>query len=65
MIKKVIDFNRLSKQEYMKPSLKVVQLQHSQHILAGSYAGIQSKNSTDDDNPGYDGTSSSNIWDAN
>ena len=36
MIKKVIDFNRLSKQEYMKPSLKVVQMQHSQQILAGS-----------------------------
>lgn len=52
------------KKEYMKPSLKVVQLQHSQHILAGSYTGIQSMNSTDDDNPDYDGSSGS-IWDAN
>ena len=65
MIKKVIDFNRLPKQEYMKPSLKVVQLQHRQHILAGSYTDIQSKNSTDDDNPDYDGSSSGSIWDAN
>ena len=53
------------KKEYMKPATKVVQLQHSQHILAGSYAGIQSKNSTDDDNPDYDGSSSGSIWDAN
>ena len=53
------------KKDYMKPSLKVVQLQHSQQILAGSYAGIQSKNSTDEDNPDYDGNSSGSIWDAN
>jgi len=53
------------KKEYMKPATKVVQLQHSQHILAGSYAGIQSKNSFDDDNPDYDGNSSGSIWDAN
>ena len=52
------------KKDYMKPSLKVVQLQR-QHILAGSYAGIQSKNSTDDDNPDYDGNSWGSIWDAN
>ena len=57
----------MNKKDYMKPSLKVVQLQHSQHILADSYAGIQSKNSTDDDNPDYDGNSSGSIsiWDAN
>ena len=36
MIKKVIDFNRLPKQEYQKPSMKVVLLQHHYHILAGS-----------------------------
>lgn len=55
----------MKKKNYMKPATKVVQLQHSQHILAGSYAGIQSKNSTDDDNPDYDGSSSGSIWDAN
>ena len=53
------------KKDYMKPTVTVVQLQHRQHILAGSYAGIQSKNSTDDDNPDYDGNSSGSIWDAN
>jgi hypothetical protein len=65
MIKKVIDFNRLPKQEYMEPTVTVVQLQHRQHILAESYTGIQSKNSTDDDNPDYDGNSWGSIWDAN
>ena len=53
------------KKEYMKPATTVVQLQHSQRILAGSYTGIQSKNSTDDDNPDYGGNSSGSIWDAN
>ena len=52
------------KKEYMKPATKVVQLQHSQHILAGSYTDIQTM-STDDDNPDYDGSSSGSIWDAN
>ena len=36
MTKKVIDFNRLPKQEYQKPSMKEVQLQQHHHILAGS-----------------------------
>ena len=49
----------------MKPATKVVQLQHRQHILAGSYTGIQSTNSTDDDNPDYGGYSSIDIGDAN
>jgi hypothetical protein len=53
----------MKKQEYIKPTLKVVKLQHRQQILAGSYAGIQSKNSSDDDNPGYDGSSSGDLWD--
>jgi hypothetical protein len=57
----------MKKKNYMKPATKVVQLQHSQHILAGSYTGIQSTNSSDTDNPDYDGSSSGSIsiWDAN
>ena len=55
----------MKKKEYMEPTVTVVQLQHRQHILSGSYTGIQSKNSTDDDDPGYDGNSSGSIWDAN
>ena len=54
------------KKDYMKPTLKVVQLQHSQHILAGSYTGIETTNtSSDTDNPVYDGSSSGSFWDAN
>ena len=57
----------MKKINYMKPATKVVQLQHRQQILAGSYTGIQSTNSTDSDNPDYDGNSSGSIsiWDAN
>ena len=55
----------MKKKNYMKPATTVVQLQHSQQILAGSYTGIQSTNSTDDDNPDYDGSSSGSFWDAN
>ena len=36
MKKQVIDFNRLPKQEYMKPSMKVIELQHKCPMLAGS-----------------------------
>ena len=54
----------MKKKNYMKPSLKVVKLQHSQHILAGSYTGIQTT-SSDSDGPGYDGNSSIDIEDAN
>ena len=55
----------MKKKNYMKPATKVVQLQHRQQILAGSYTGIQSTNSTDSDNPDYDGNSSGSLWDAN
>ena len=41
MIKQVIDFNRLSKQEYMKPTMTVVEVGMRQQILAGSVTGIQ------------------------
>ena len=54
----------MKKKNYMKPATKVVQLQHSQQLLIGSsYTGIQSKNSTDNDDPGYDGSSSGDLWD--
>jgi hypothetical protein len=54
----------MKKKNYMKPATKVVQLQHSQHILVGSYTGIQTT-SYDDDAPDYDGSSSGSFWDAN
>ena len=34
MIKKVIDFNRLPKQEYMKPQMKVVMIQQSMMLCS-------------------------------
>ena len=40
MIKKVIDFNRLPKQEYQKPAMKVIELQHKSQILAGSVTSV-------------------------
>ena len=55
----------MKKQEYQKPVMEVIEADIEQQILAGSYTGIQSKNSTDDDNPDYDGNSSGSIWDAN
>ena len=54
----------MKKKNYMKPATKVVQLQHSQHILAGSYTGIQTM-SSDNDGPDYDGNSSIDIEYAN
>ena len=51
------------KKDYMKPTMRVVQLQYRQNILIAS-AGIQAT-SDDDDNPIYDGNSSGSIWDAN
>ncbi len=54
----------MKKKNYMKPTVKVVQLQHSQQILAGSYTSIQST-SSDSDNPDYNGIISDIIWEAN
>ena len=42
MTKKVIDFNRLPKQEYQKPAMKVIELQHKSQILAGSVTSVSS-----------------------
>ena len=49
----------------MEPTRCVIQLQHSQQLLAGSYTDVQSKNGSDNDDPGYDGSSSGDLWDAN
>ena len=35
-MKKVIDFNRLPKQEYQKPTMRVVELHQKTHLLTGS-----------------------------
>ena len=41
MKKKVIDINCLSKQEYMKPSVRVVELQQEGQILLGASKDIK------------------------
>ncbi len=40
MTKKVIDFNRLPKQEYQKPVMEVIELQHKSQILVGSVTSV-------------------------
>ena len=52
------------KKDYMKPTVTVIQLQHSQQILAGSYTGVLTTG-PDSDTPDYDGDNSIDIGDAN
>lgn len=65
MIKQVIDFNRLSKQEYMKPTLKVVEVGIRQQILAGSLTSVQSTGLDDGEELKYgnDDNKSGSMWD--
>ena len=48
MTKKVIDFNRLPKQEYQKPAMEVIELQHKSQILAGSVTSVKTTGLDDD-----------------
>ncbi len=48
MKKKVIDFNRLPKQEYQKPAMEVIELQHKSQILAGSVTSVKTTGLDDD-----------------
>ena len=64
MNKQVIDFNRLSKQEYMKPTMTVVEVGIRQQILAGSVTGIQTTGLDDGEEIKYDGGSGSAWGDA-
>lgn len=40
MIKKVINYNRLPKQDYLKPTMEVVELNQQCCILTGSIKGL-------------------------
>lgn len=66
MIKQVIDFNRLSKQEYMKPTMKVVEVGIRQQILAGSLTSVQSTGLDEGEELKYgnDDGKSGSMWDA-
>ena len=48
MTKKVIDFNRLPKQEYQKPVMEVNDLDLHVQILAGSLTSVSSTGLDDD-----------------
>ena len=65
MIKQVIDFNRLPKQEYMKPTMTVVEVGMRQQILAGSVPGIQTTGLDDGEELKYgnDDGKSGSMWD--
>ena len=66
MNKQVIDFNRLSKQEYMKPTMTVVEVAIRQQILAGSVTGIQTTGLDEGEELKYgnDDGKSGSMWDA-
>ena len=65
MIKQVIDFNRLSKQEYIKPTMTVVEVGMRQQILAGSVTGIQTTGLDEGEELKYgnDDNKSGSMWD--
>lgn len=63
MIKKVIDFNRLPKQEYQKPVMEVIELHHKSQILAGSVTSVSSTGLDEDlILPGGEEPKSGNVW---
>lgn len=65
MIKQVIDFNRFSKQEYMKPTMTVVEVAIRQQILTGSVTSIQTTGLDYGEKLEYgnDGGTSGSMWD--
>ncbi|MBR1394264.1 MAG: hypothetical protein IJ559_01215 [Prevotella sp.] len=48
-MKQVIDFNRLPKQEYMKPTMRVVKIQQTQMLCSSPYDDVKSLHTYDDD----------------
>ena len=48
MTKKIIDFNRLTKQEYQKPVMEVIEADIEQQILAGSVTNLTTSGLDDD-----------------
>ena len=65
MTKKVIDFNRLPKQEYQKPVMKVIELQHKSQILAGSVTNLTTSGLDDEDDlilPDDEEPKSGDVW---
>ena len=64
MTKKVIDFNRLPKQEYQKPVMEVIEADIEQQILAGSVTSVTSTGLDDDLTlPDDEEPKSGSVWD--
>ena len=65
MTKKVIDFNRLPKQEYQKPVMEVIEADMEQQILAGSVTSLTTTGLDDEDDltlPDDEEPKSGSVW---
>ena len=63
MTKKVIDFNRLPKQEYQKPVMEVIEADIEQQILAGSVTSLTTSGLDDDLTlPDNEEPKSGSVW---
>ena len=65
MIKKVIDFNRLPKQEYQKPVMEVIEADIEQQILAGSVTSLTTSGLDDEEDlilPDDEEPKSGSVW---
>jgi len=63
MIMKVIDFNRLPKQEYQKPVMEVIEADIEQQILAGSVTSVTTTGLDDDLTlPDNEEPKSGSVW---
>ena len=65
MTKKVIDFNRLPKQEYQKPVIEVIEADIEQQILAGSVTSLTTSGLDDEDDlilPDNEEPKSGSVW---
>ena len=65
MIKKVIDFNRLPKQEYQKPAMEILEADIEQQILAGSVTSLTTSGLDDEDDlilPDDEEPKSGSVW---
>ena len=63
MTKKVIDYNRLPKQEYQKPVMEVMEADIEQQILAGSLTSVSSTGLDDDLTlPDNEEPKSGDVW---
>ena len=64
MIKKVINFNRLQKQAYQKPTIEISEADMELQILASSVTGVTTSGLDEDESLSIDDTDKEkSIWD--